>query len=214
MRILGIAIRWVIRMSLLIAILLGIGFVLFTVTVKANRTAGDGMSDGIVALTGGKARIGEAVRLLSNGKAKRMLITGVYPATTSEQLERLVPAGANLFSCCIELGRKAEDTAGNATETRDWAELHEFKSLIVVTSSYHMPRALLELRHALPEVEITPHAVEPASFRSPRWWADRDVLRLIGIEYAKFVSALVRQLADRVGLPVHAARLAGHGSSG
>lgn len=214
MRTLGIFVRWVVRMGLLVAILLGIGFVLFTVTVKANRTAGQEMADGIVALTGGKARIGEAVRLLSNGKAKRMLITGVYPATTSEQLERLVPASANLFSCCIDLGRKAEDTAGNATETRDWAELHEFKSLIVVTSSYHMPRALLELRNALPDVEITPHAVEPPSFRSARWWADRNVLRLISIEYAKFVSALVRQIADRVGFPIQAARLAGHALSG
>jgi uncharacterized SAM-binding protein YcdF (DUF218 family) len=200
------AIRWALRTVLLAVLLLAAGFVVFAVSIKSDRIEANGMADGIVALTGGHARIDEAVRLLSSGKAKRMLITGVNPATTSEQLSRLVPSGGELFKCCIDLGREAEDTIGNAIETRDWTELHGFKSLIVVTSSYHMPRTLLELRRVLPTVEITPHAVEPNSLRSPRWWADRHVLRLMAIEYVKYLSALARQLASRVGVPMEAGR--------
>jgi uncharacterized SAM-binding protein YcdF (DUF218 family) len=206
MRAFAAAIRWFLKMVLAAAVLLSLGFVVFAASIKSNRIEAERTADGIVALTGGQARIDEAVRLLSTGKAKRMLITGVNPATTSEQLGRLVPSGGELFKCCIDLGREAEDTIGNAIETRDWLELHGYRSLIVVTSSYHMPRTLLELRRVLPEVVITPHAVEPRSFRSARWWADRDVLRLIAVEYVKYLSALARQLASRAGIPMEAGR--------
>ena len=43
-------------------------------------------------------------------------------------------------------------TRGNAAETAEWARAHQVRSLIVVTSAYHMPRALAELGRDLPDV--------------------------------------------------------------
>lgn len=182
------------------AVLLAVaGFLLFVGATGPARLPGGIKADGIVALTGGKARIGEAVKLLGEGRAKRMLITGVNPTTTSQQLSRLVPNGRKLFNCCIDLGREAEDTIGNALETRKWVRLHDFDSIIVVTSSYHMPRTRIELELALPDTRIIPHTVEPRSFRGLNWWTDGDVLRLMVLEYAKFLPALCRLGVARLG---------------
>ncbi len=205
MRILTGTIRWIIRTAVLLGLLFAAGFVAFTSAIAPDHLPDGRNADGIVALTGGKARIGEAVRLLSAGRGKRMLITGVNPKTTSEQLQLLLPQGRDLFNCCIDLGREAEDTAGNAKETRDWVELHEFGSLIVVTSSYHMPRTLVELERLMPDAEIVPHAVVPSSFRAPNWWANRNVLRLIFSEYVKYLPALARLMATRAGFDIQAA---------
>ena len=180
-------IRWIIRAGVLMGILFAAGFVIFAGMTSPDHAPDGKNADGIVALTGGKARIGEAVKLLSFGRGKRMLITGVNPKTTSEQLELLLPQGRELFKCCIDLGRRAEDTTGNAVETRDWVDLHQFKSLIVVTSSYHMPRTLVELARFIPDAEIVPHAVVPRSFQTSTWWSDRDVLRLLFSEYVKYL---------------------------
>ena len=69
-------------------------------------------------------------------------------------LAKMLPVSRDLFDCCVDLGYQALDTAGNARETRDWAREHNItRSLIVVTSNYHMPRALAELSAALPDVD-------------------------------------------------------------
>lgn len=185
-------------LALLVAgILFAAGFVFFINTVEGYRKTELIDADGVVALTGGEDRIDEAVKLLAEGHAGRLLITGVHPTTTSRQLGALVPEGRELFDCCIDLGRKAQDTTGNASETRNWVQLHKFKSIIVVTSSYHMPRTLAELRREMPGVTIVPHAVVPGGFQSSRWWADRKVLRVAVFEYVKYLAALSRLVSAR-----------------
>lgn len=200
MRALIASIRLIVRAGMLSAILLAAGFVAFAASMERDEVPRGKKADGIVALTGGKARIGEAVRLLADGRAKRMLVTGVNPATTGDQLGRLVPRGGELFKCCIDLGRQAQDTSGNAVETRQWVERHGFRSIIVVTSSYHMPRTLIELKRVLPDTQIMPHGVEPGSFQAPDWWTNRAVLRLVASEYVKYLSALGLLLLSRVGI--------------
>lgn len=183
---------------------LAVGFFVFAESIATDRLPNGRMADGIIALTGGKARIGEAVRLLAEGRAKRLLITGVNPKTTAEQIEALVPQSGRLFDCCIDLGREAEDTTGNAIEARDWIALHQFKAVILVTSSYHMPRSMLELKRYVPAVEIIPHSVEPHSFRNSRWWSNGHVTRLLFSEYVKYLSALARPYASAAGIQMSA----------
>jgi len=183
---------WTLKATILVSVLFTGGFAFFLVATSPQSITGTRTADGIVALTGGKARIGEAVKLLADRRAKRMLISGVHPDTTRRQLRHLVPRSARLFECCIDLGRRAQDTTGNAMETRDWVQEHKYTSIIVVTSSYHMPRALVELKRFLPGVDMVPHTVVPESFSSARWWADNTVMRLIVSEYIKYLPALAR----------------------
>ena len=123
-----------------------------TTEVALRRNA-----DGIVVLTGGAFRISDALELLAAGRGQRLLITGVNPATRSREISRLVPEHQRWFACCVDLDHSAINTIGNAIETRRWAKARGFKSLIVVTSNFHMPRAMAELAHQLPDVTLVPY---------------------------------------------------------
>ena len=186
--------------SALLLALLTIGFILFASSIERGQSRHDAKADGIVVLTGGEARIDRAVNLLSEGRAKRLLISGVHPSTTSSQLRRRYPKAAALFQCCIDLDKQALNTTGNAAETQAWAQRLHFNSLIVVTSSYHMPRTLLELRRAMPNVELIPYAVVPRNMNIANWWTDSETARLLFVEYVKLIPALARYgLAQLMG---------------
>lgn len=173
--------------------LLAAGFVLFLVQIPAGSDEEDLRADGIVVLTGAALRIGDAVRLLDAGRAQRLLITGVNPATSREALNRQMPEFARLFDCCIDIGHSAQNTAGNAAEARDWVREYGFSSLIVVTSNYHLPRSLAEFSRAMPGVELVPYAVVSDSFRDSSWLSDAAVLRLVVNEYVKYLASLARR---------------------
>jgi uncharacterized SAM-binding protein YcdF (DUF218 family) len=193
--------RWIghiAKLVILAAILWGAGFVVFAEMITDEPSGITGEAEGIVALTGGEARVAAAIGLLSEGKAKRLLISGVNPSTTREQLVHLNPQSAKLFRCCIDLDWNAQDTIGNAEETAGWTRRMHFKSLIVVTSSYHMPRSLVELRRELPDVDLIPYPVKPRAFEGGEWWTHPAGLRLLLSEYIKMFPALARFAASRL----------------
>jgi uncharacterized SAM-binding protein YcdF (DUF218 family) len=100
-------------------------------------------------------RLEAATKLLEDGKGQRLLISGVNREATRADVLGVTKAGKPIYDCCVDLGFAAADTIGNARETAEWAKAKGYKSLIVVTADYHMPRSMLELRAAMPEVE--PH---------------------------------------------------------
>src|SRR6202167_260424 len=121
-----------------------LGFFVFLWLLLAEEVELDRNADGIVVLTGGTSRITDSLELLAAGRGKRLLITGVNPGTTTGEIARHVVDYDRLLACCVDLDYSALNTLGNAVQTRRWALDHGFHSLIVVTSSYHMPRALAE----------------------------------------------------------------------
>jgi uncharacterized SAM-binding protein YcdF (DUF218 family) len=171
--------------------LVAAGFAWFVMRVQDSTTANDS-ADGVVVLTGGPDRIADAMDLLASGRGKRLLITGVNPATRLEELAHLMPRYAAMFNCCVDLDRSATNTIGNAVESRRWARARGFNSLIIVTSDYHMPRAMAELRHQLPGVRLIAYPVVTDRTRGEPWWYHAVTARTLAIEYVKFVAALVR----------------------
>ncbi len=168
------------------------GFFIFTSSVMRYKPRGDVSGDGIVVLTGGVFRILEAVNLLGQGKARRLLISGVNRRTGKNELRRLTGHGDGLFDCCIDIGYQALNTVGNAKETRKWAQTKRFTRLIIVTSNYHMPRSLVELSRVMPNVELVAFAVVPRNFKIESWWRHPGTTRLLASEYVKFLPSLVR----------------------
>ena len=170
-----------------------IGFLIFANSLARTEPLLDLKAEGVVALTGGADRVVDAANFLARGQAKRLLITGVNRATRSSVLARILPISNELFKCCVDLGYQAVDTAGNAAETKVWAETYHIgQSLIVVTSNYHMPRALLELSAALPNMTLYPFPVVSDHTDVSQWWHDKRIARLVGGEYVKFLGALIR----------------------
>lgn len=173
------------------------GFLAFISTISAPRQSPDQSADGIVVLTGGSFRIADALQLLSEGRAKRLLISGVYRKTSLRQLKRKYAGYDRLFDCCIDLGYTARNTAENAIEAYIWARTHKMNSLIVVTSAYHMPRSMMELKFQLGKTPLIPFRVFSGQHPPHQWWRNRQTARLLFSEYAKYCIAWIRIALSR-----------------
>ncbi len=149
-------------------------------------------TDAIVVLTGGSERLTQGLDLLTEEKAQKLFISGVYRGVDITELFRVRQQSPEEFSCCVALGHEADNTRGNAVETAAWMEQQGFRSLRLVTASYHMPRSLLEFRHAMPEVAIVPHPVFPETFKQEDWWLWPGSAYLLISEYSKYLVALTR----------------------
>jgi uncharacterized SAM-binding protein YcdF (DUF218 family) len=179
-----------------------VGFVGFISQLRVAEMKPAGTADGIVVLTGGSSRVSDAMELLAGGYGKRLLISGVHPTNGTIDISRSLSDNSlsdnqSLLTCCVDLDYSAVNTRSNAAETRRWVHERGFKSLIVVTSNYHMPRAIVELSHAMPDVELIPFAVVGDKWRDEPWWTSGATVRLLLSEYVKYVAAEVRvRLAD------------------
>ncbi len=176
------------RLLALIACLLAGGYLWFLGEVASAEMTAESPTDGIVVLTGGALRLDEAATLLTQGKARRLLVSGVSEQNSAETMRGRLGLDAALFACCVDLGYQARDTIGNAGETAEWAAHYGMTSLRVVTAAYHMPRSLAELHFAMPAMRLVPHPVFPQkAFAGGALPAVT-----MPLEYLKYIGALVR----------------------
>jgi uncharacterized SAM-binding protein YcdF (DUF218 family) len=183
---------------LFLMVLFFIGFAVFASGIDREPRETLRSADGITVLTGGADRIDQAMKLLAQGKAKRVLITGVYRATTKEELKQLASQGDQYFACCVDIDKEARNTIDNATETSQWVAQHHYQSIIVVTSNYHMPRALAELGRVMPGVDLIPYSVIDNNVHLERWWVYPGTTKLLMTEYLKYLPALGRLGTTRI----------------
>jgi len=153
----------------------------------------------IVALTGGSLeRLTTGVRLLEERKGERLLISGVNRIVTDGELYQVLNVDPALGACCIDVGRSAEDTLGNASETAAWARQHRYTEIILVTDDYHMPRSRAELEVALPEANIHPYPVRTRWTDPDLWRSDLGAATRLGAEYVKYL--VIRGREALIGL--------------
>lgn len=165
----------------------GAGLIAFVNDIPRTVTDEDTHTDAIVVLTGGSERLSTGLRLLHDHKAERVFVSGVFPGVEVGDLMKLAGATSAEVAGRIDAGHGAQNTAGNATETASWMRQHGYRTLRLVTGSYHMPRSLLEFRHALPEATVIPHPVFPSHVKQARWWQEPGTATLIIGEYNKFL---------------------------
>lgn len=191
------SIRVLIALFFLCLAIVFAGFLRFADSVVSMKPPETPKADAIVVLTGGYQRIDQAVHLLGSGAGGRLLISGVNPGTSAARISKLTKGSSALFSCCVDIGYQALDTIGNAAETALWIADHGYRSVLVVTNNYHMPRSLLELRRADPETDFIAYPVVNSDLKVKNWFVDPDALRTLLSEYGKVTIA---QLRDLVGL--------------
>lgn len=158
-------------------------------------------ADGVVVLTGAgsNARIVAGASLLEDGRAKRMLVSGVNREATREDIRAVSKAVRRIYDCCVDLGFTAADTVGNARETAEWVRSMRYNSLILVTADYHMPRAMLELRSTLPDVRLQAYPVATPVINAHHWWRTSRGARLMIGEYSKYLAILGREMVRGLG---------------
>ena len=152
-------------------------------------------TDAIVVLTGGSGRLEEGLNLLELNMANKLFVSGVYQGIDVKTLFRMFKRNPRGLESRINIGT-ATNTLGNATETADWIAGKGFRSMRLVTGSYHMPRSLLEFKHAMPNTQITSHPVFPAHVKVDEWWAWSGTAELIASEYNKFLFARMRHQTE------------------
>lgn len=173
--------------ALLAALVFLAGFWSFAERVRAEPETPP-QADGIVALTGGSLeRLETGVRLLEDQKGERLLISGVNRIVTDAELYHALDVAPGIGECCIDIGRAAQDTLGNASEATEWAREHRFTRLILVTDDYHMPRSYAELKLAMPEAEVFAYPVRTRFTDPAIWRSDMSAAARLGGEYVKYL---------------------------
>jgi uncharacterized SAM-binding protein YcdF (DUF218 family) len=152
------------------------------------------VTDTIVVLTGGSLRLQTGLKLLQKGNADKLFISGVHRGVDVEQLLRLAQQSPMEADCCISLGHEADDTTGNAEETAVWMDKHGYRSMRLVTAAYHMPRSIIEFRHAMPNTTILLHPVFPEQVKLDKWWMWPGTAGLILGEYSKYFITKTRHI--------------------
>lgn len=169
------------------------GFCVFANHVGTSVAATSLPADAVVVLTGGEDRIAAGLHLIEARIGRRLLVSGVNRNIGSPlDLSRKIGGNAAMYKCCVDIGHDALDTIGNADEARAWAQAKRFRSLIVVTSAYHMPRSLAEFAIAMPTVKLIPHAVPSRHYHLADWWRHPATIRMLIGEYTKYLLSIAR----------------------
>lgn len=167
---------------LLIAILLlMIGFFIFYNPFAKKQLAEPRHTvDAVVVLTGGRGRLDASFKLMREKRAKKLFISGVNKNVSVSTMKEILKNN-KIDASRVAFGYISENTFENAIETREFMEKEKFRSMYLVTSDYHMSRAMLEFRYFLPEFEVRPYLVK----------SSRKVKFFIS-EYFKYLRSFIR----------------------
>ena len=174
------------------------GFVFFLQKLPAADNTPTNRADAVVVYTGGGGRIKAGMNILATSPVQHLLISGVHQDVTRQRMQDLWDGDKDRFACCVDIGRLAESTEGNANELQTWAGVNNYESFVLVTSDYHMPRALLVTRTTMPSADIKPFAVRSEIINDDKMPTNSRALQKLAIEYTKFLAAAVKSVFARL----------------
>ena len=166
------------------------GFVYFAWRINHYRPDTSSHTEAIIALTGGRYRIAEAVKLYNKGLADKLFISGVSRKSSLNAIKKSQNIHINNEAGVI-IGQRAKNTIGNAKETIDWLKQNQISSIRLVTSNYHVERSMAEFLARAPHLKIIPHPVYSDKVQK-KWWTSWHTFSLIFAEYNKFLYVYIR----------------------
>jgi uncharacterized SAM-binding protein YcdF (DUF218 family) len=173
------------------------GFIWFIEQIPTSPPPPDVRVDAIVVLTGSSGRLEYGLQLLAEGRGKALFISGAGTHTTKGDVLNQVSPGLRQTLYAMEkiplfLGHEARNTIGNAEETKRWIEKNHYKSVLLVTASYHLPRSINEFREVMPALKVIPAPVLSEEFNGSGWWLNTGSRTLLFSEYHKYLASEFR----------------------
>ena len=156
-------------------------------------------ADAIVVFAGGvgesgqagggyQERLQRAVELYRDGFAPRIILSsGFVWAFKEAEVMRGIAIDNGIPESAIVLETKAANTHENVTYTREILDRAGWRSILLVSSPYHMRRALMTWRKAAPEVTVIPEPVTQSQFYFHERGASMAQIHGILQEYAAIV---------------------------
>lgn len=193
--------RMALALVSLVIVIWVIAWILFLRSVPAAPENTTTQTDAIVVLTGGSVRVEHGFERLSQGLAPRLLISGVGREITLDDLLK-THASSTIQQAIIErkstilLDHIARSTRTNARETARFIHNYDIHSIRLITANYHMPRSLIEMRHALPTVTIIADPVFPKGFEKKHWLHYAGARKLLLIEFHKSWAVRLRHFLN------------------
>ena len=144
----------------------------------------------LVVLTGGTNRIKQTldVFFIKFSRKHRLLISGAGKGFNKSIVSKLLSKHKEpdqIINCCINIENTSVDTRTNALETRKWINKHKIKSFALITSNYHMPRALVEFKKISKGIVIIPYVLEANNNEGISKY------KIFIVEYLKFLIARI-----------------------
>ncbi|MBJ6727711.1 YdcF family protein [Geomesophilobacter sediminis] len=174
-----VLVKGLISLIVLLCLVLSVLFVDFvykTFSLKQREVH----ADAIVVLTGGRGRVDEGVRLYREGQGRLLFLIGVDPSVRKSELYK----GEGSDGVILE--QVSRNTLENAIYARDLIMKHHVNSIKLITSRYHMKRATIIFRNALPkDVAVYPHPVDSRNLKE-EWWNHGGSFKLLFSEFYKY----------------------------
>lgn len=170
-------------MFLILLVVVAVLFIDFTYKTFSYKQR-DVKADAIVVLAGGKGRVDEGVRLYRERKSDLLFFIGVGPTVRRSDLYIQRPGDPSPEGVILE--KASRNTLENAVYGRDVIMSREVRSIVLITSRYHMKRASILLRNSLPkDVAIYPYPVDTSNLKEA-WWSHVGSFQLLFKEFYKY----------------------------
>lgn len=180
--------KWLFRFIIIAMISLSLISLHFLYWVHHLPKTYNGKSEeAIIVLTGAQGRLQAGADMLSDKKGKQLLISGVNPQLSDAILFNQIPSLHQKQKKYVTFGKEAENTIGNAIEAKIWMEHQKYDSAIIVTSNWHMERALLEFNAAMAGKSFTAYPVlsDEQLNKGRFWYMNKAWLFRLSKEYCK-----------------------------
>lgn len=141
-------------------------------------------ADAIVVLAGGKGRVEEGIRLFRESRAEYLFFVGVDPSVRKSDLYRPRPGDPSADNVILE--KSSRNTLENSIFGRDVIVQSKVRSILLLTSRYHLKRASILFRHSLPKyITIIPYPVDTVNLKES-WWNHGGSFQLLFREFYKY----------------------------
>ena len=176
---------------LTILALLVFGLIGFVSSINKYKQPNLGKLDVAVVLTGGAGRVDKGIEILQKNKVKKLFISGVHKSVAIRSLLNEVKQNkANANN--IVLGYMANTTFENGIEVADFINKNNYKSIYLITNSFHMPRSIREIKYRLPNIKIIPYPVQNKNIKTNQWYLYPGSLWVLTVEYIKNIVVIIR----------------------